>query len=212
MSEILVDEIPVHLPREMEPTVSSAFEHARDQIIEQGRIVTEVTLDGRQIEWGDGSLVWHMPFLANMSMRIGTGDPWKISISLLESLSDRLPGIADKHRKTAQLMTEADSKEVSSNILDLLRWWQEFSKAIASLHALQNAIGNEVGQNCVAKHAGPATQVLVSKLQEFHVAASKQDMDRVAELLDNDLANIADQWQDICQAIAVDLRMIAGPN
>lgn len=203
----------IHIDDHVEPfplppgaSVAEAFEAAREDVLRRGRIVVDVSLDDHALVWQDGSPEWETPFTDPMDLCIQTDEAIRLSTAILTQVMDLLPDIAEKHRQASAALRSGDTEEGVQKTLEVMPWWEELPMAITQICSLHGIEPGAPQWQDVWGQLGPGIHQITVHLREFREAADLQDFVLVADLLEYELAPLAEQWLEICRSFAASLK------
>lgn len=198
MGKITVDDEPRTYSLDGAPTVANVFEKVRDDILDQGRIVVQVLLDGTLIEWNDGSPHWSMSFVDPMELQVKTDLPLALSSALLGRAIESLPDLVTLHERAAAAIRGADQEGGVEMTLALLGTWRELQEAIVSVCALHKIDFESEHWKSFGEELGPALRRVSEQIGELKEAFELRDFILVGDLLAYELAPMASAWETVC--------------
>lgn len=202
---IRLDGEPLPLDLPAETTVASAFEVVRDHVLAHGRIVTDVEIGAEPVTWQDGSPGWDEPFETGPDLVMTTDYPLNISAPLIDKVIGMLPEVAGEHRAMAEAFRASDptAPERSAQLLGV---WKELEHAIDQICLLHNIDLSASPWSELAGQFRSRFQKLEGSMRELRESLSLRDMVLVADLLEFELAPLAEEFVAPCQEFANRLR------
>jgi hypothetical protein len=196
-SRLKVDQeaVPCSLP--VDATLASAFVYLRDQVLREGKIITEVRIDDELVTWEDGSPSWSALLTGEHELSLATDYPIRITGPLLARLAETLPAVADRHREWAEKLRQQDPS-APQGTADLLLVWEELQQAldqVCQLHGL--SLDQEPWAGLASSFRG-CFERLAQMLRELQESLELRDMVLSADLLDFELAPLAQEFVDPC--------------
>ena len=198
MGAILIDGQPVEFELPAGATVESAFEVVRNEILGQRRIVAEVSVDDVDVVWGDGSELWSIPFADSSVLSVHTDAALRMTSALLERAMEVLPELANRHRQAAEALRVGDIEGGINSTLEATPWWEEITAVCDNAGLLHGIDFASDEWKPTGDTIASAVERLREQLGEFREAAEAQDYVLLADLLEYELAPMADEWQTIC--------------
>lgn len=206
MSSILIDGAAADIQFAESANVSQVFELVRDAVWESGRIVVEVRIDGETVVWGDGAAVWLEPFDPSHLMEIQTAIALDLSLSVLQEIGSRCPGFAEAHRTAARLLREDDHQGGIEQTDKILPTWKDIHEGVRQVCLLHGIDYSKREWADVAALLTPTFQAVLTQLHDLSESIEAQDIVLTADLLEYELAPLAEQWQELCFKLGQILR------
>lgn len=201
MSTMLIDGAPADVTISSTATVREAFEILRDQVVANGRIVAEVIVNGQSIVWGDGNPLWERPVEPDVQIEIQSDSALRMALSLLDRIKEQMPIFAANHRRVAEQLRSGAGQETVTSIADLLSVWKDVHEGTSQICVLHGIDYTQSQWNDVGQLLLPVTGKLTNQLNQLNESLTLQDMVLTADLLEYELAPLAEQWQEVCDRL-----------
>ena len=200
MGKILVDGHPEALDISPGATVASVFELVRERIVTRGRVIVEIILNEQQsLTWGDGNPSWALAFGPDFVLSLHCDTPLRLSTSLLEQAITTLPAIAEQHRAAAVTLRGDDQPAGIEQMLAVVPWWQDLQRLFANICSLLQIDLQTPEWQSLNEQLASALERLSEQLGELREAADIGDFVLLADLMEYELAPLAEEWQDLCE-------------
>ena len=186
-------------------TLGAALEAARRVADERGRIIVEVWADGERIP--DDDLAEPPAFEPYADeIRMVTAAPEALVVSTLLDAADALEEIKATQARAARAMQTGETTEAMQAFGDALGVWEAVRRSVGEGCALLGRSPAELLGENGRQSLTEASQALAADLTGLRDAAQQEDWSSAADILEIDLAERADTWQDILRRLASALR------
>lgn len=207
MGKIYVDEQPLHWEFPASATVAEVFHAVRDAILDEGRVVVQMHLDGTVLEWEDGSPEWQDPFDDAKALHIVSDRPIALSSALMDRAIESLPELQKMQERAARLVRHEETQTRGVEMtLDALSRWKELQEAIVGVRALHQIDFDQPPWEEFGEDLGTAFRHVSERISEMREAFELRDFILVADLLEFELTPLIDTWMDVCTRFAALLR------
>lgn len=207
MGTITIDNQPRLLELPAESSVAAAFEVARDEVLDRGRVVVEVKLDGTVIEWEDGSPAWTEPFSLQSALALQTEEPLTLSRGLLQRVVDSTPEAIECHRQAARLVRDAEGQAEGVELtLALLERWKDLEEVMVNVSALHKLDFAAPPWADFGHEMGAALRNITERITELREAFELGDFVLVGDLLEFELIPLSETWSKLCARFRDELR------
>ncbi|MFG0275845.1 MAG: hypothetical protein ACF8QF_12405 [Phycisphaerales bacterium] len=186
-------------------TLGAALDAARRVADEQGRIIVEVWADGERIP--DHDLADPPTFEPYADeIRMVTAAPEALVVTTLLDAADALEEVKAIQAGAARKMQTGDTPEAMGAFGEALAVWEAVRRSVSEGCSL---IGRSPGELLGAGGAGTlaeASKALAADLTTLRDYAQAEDWSSAADILEFDLSERADAWQDILRRLAAAVR------
>lgn len=193
MSWVRVDGKSVPLDSPDNASAENVFEEARQSIVHDGRIITEVRIGGDTVVWQDGSSLWQKPLGPENQMDLETDYPVRVSAPLIARLAESMPTIAKNHRDVAEAVRE-QGLEATAATAQLLKVWTDIHHAINQVCVLHGIDVSESPWSGIVGSFNERFGKLQDALRELKESLELKDLVLAADLLEFELASLAEDF------------------
>lgn len=194
---VSVDGETIECPLPADATLASAFVYVRDRVLRGGKIVTDVRINDEAVTWEDGTPLWSELLSSSHRLSLATDYPIRITGPLLARLAETMPTVGEKHREWARKLRDQDPL-AAQGVADLLSVWEELQEALDQVCQLHGLSLQESPWDEVAGAFRERFVRLSQMLKELKESLELRDMVLSADLLDFELAPLAEDFVDPC--------------
>ncbi len=189
---VFIDDQPLPVPR---PTLAAAVQAARAAAEARGRLVVEATLDGVTIEDSVLEAPDDTPHPPNPGcvVRFATADPAELVAAALRGAAEGLERAASLQREAAERIGAGELTEAVGKLGEITSIWQRAGLVVQQGTAL---LEPKLAEDLRGATAGKLTE-LAAPLSAMKRALSIEDWSGLADVLEGDLAEAAEDWQSI---------------
>lgn len=192
VNPIEVDGRPLELAGVDERSAGSIYACVLEHVREMGRIVTGVRLGGEEVVWNDCSHRWDQALSPTNQLKVTTDLPIRVTAPLLEEIRSGLSRIAADQRRQAERLRE--TMIWSDTSASLLEPWSGLQLALGQVAALHDINWSAAEWSAVAQPLQSLSRRLRDSLTELKDALARGDLVLSADLLEFELAPLAEEW------------------
>jgi hypothetical protein len=200
--QVYVDDLPVPV---RDSTLAGALAAARSAAEVRGRVIVEATLDGVAIPDELLASPTADEFVGS-DVRFATADPGMLVGSTLRGLGEALIESKLTHTRAGELIQRGEIKEGVESLGEALNIWEQVRQGIHNGSALLGlsieSLTIPATDSRPATEIAPKVQELAGRLSEIKRAFIAQDWSALADALNYDLPEQADQWSATLVALA----------
>lgn len=171
--------------------LSSVLAAAREQAQRDGRVVVEVQVDGEavgadQLDAADEIAV------ADREVRLYSAEPKALARQTLEQVRPRLAEVKQIQEQAAEHLQQDEGPQAMARVRDMIEIWLQTQQAVLHSAVLVGIDLNELKVDDTPFER--ITAELLAKLQEVKVLLETQDSVALADTLQYEWPDLADQW------------------
>lgn len=179
------------------PDLATALNLVREQTQRAGRLVTEVTLDGRPFDPFAPGAAAELTASSNLSF-VSQPVPGVIAAAYRDAI-ELLADLAGLQSRTADRLLTGLDREAAAMLDTLLAHWNRIQQCVSSGCAL-------VEPDVAALHAEvpaltPAVNDLLNRLGDLRTAVTASDWATVSDLLAYDFGPLTEQWRALLHTL-----------
>lgn len=180
-------------------TLGEILEEARDLLEEQGRIISEVELDGSPLV-GEGLEEAQDRPLEGDQLVLRSEDTRELVISALHEINAQLPRAAEIQAEASELLQGDEPVEAYERVADAITIWLQAQQTVA-----QSALLLEIELETLALGEGTgfdAIEHLRDRLESLKDLMMRGDTVALADTLAYEWPETVDRWQELVGSLA----------
>ncbi|QDU62570.1 hypothetical protein Pan216_34370 [Planctomycetes bacterium Pan216] len=201
MGRVIVDgaEVALHLPPDA--TLENAFANVRDQVCNERRVITHMSLNGQPLNWGDGTSVWSDTFQdIHGTLELRTDDTLSMCSRTLSAMSQLLENLAQVHRDVAKAIRNGDTRQGLATASQLMPQWEQLMAGVNGVLQILPVNQDDGAWREKIESLAALGPKMTEPLSEFRMAAGDRDLILLADLMDFEFAPLADEWLSTCRS------------
>ena len=201
--EVELDSQPLAMDCAEIHTVGELALQVADQLSRGGRALTRITLDGDRISLADGEGWADRPLAGPGRLVMVSEDPKQMSARVLSESAEHLSQLGHAQLEVADSLRQGKLDRGSQVLAEWLPIWASMQEAVSKVAALlgwdldEVRVGTDTAQAVIGQ--------LKPLLEQVRSALAEQDFVSVADLLEYELAPLADRWAGMFTSLADDL-------
>lgn len=191
--EVSIDGKPFPVTLPPGATVRQALDGVREELVRSRRLAVKFVLDGVLVEQPSDDKRLDEPADGHARLEISTEDPETICTQVVRGLIPFVESLKELHRRSAEVLHQGHLQEAMEGVKACVQGWEVLVRgmrhvgSVLELSPIKSMYdGTEVKRN-VAE--------LEKALREFKKAFDAQDLVRVADLVEYDLASRLPAWE-----------------
>lgn len=183
-------------------SVADVYADLVRQIRGAGRLVVEILLDGEVRHWQDGSPAWQLPFDHERTLDIHTDTPGRMVEGVFTGIVELLEPLASAHRTAAELLRRGERDAGVAATLESFNCWPDISEGLNGICQLTGIDFADPTLQPAGGEVLAALEQLQRRLNDFREAADLADDVLLADLLEYELAPLAEKLRPLCERLA----------
>lgn len=174
------------------------------------RLVVAVAIDGQPLLGQELSDRLDSPPGEVSQVDLTSADRWQLVADGLREIAERLGKAADEQTVIADELHAGNVSAAVNRFGQFMQEWQTCQRAIAECSGL---LGRDLtAVECVGRPVREHLDGLASKLRELRDAFEARDMVLVADLIQFEMPDMCQAWQDILNELAREVAAQASPS
>lgn len=185
-------------------TAASAFPALRDRVLKSGRIVMSVRIGTDEVTWNDGSRTWNQPLCERNRLVVASELPFRVTEPLLARLIESMPTFGEAHRQLADAL-RSNAAECRAKAAELLSVWADIQQAVEQVYTLHGIDSTTRDWRPTGDRFRALNRKLNSSFQEMKESLELGDQILAADLMEFELAPLAEEWAKPLDALRSEL-------
>jgi len=198
--EVELDSQPLPMDGAGIDTVGERVLQVADQLSRGGRVLTLITLDGDPISLADGEGWADRPLAGPGHLVMVSEDPKQMSARVLGESAEHLSRLGHAQLEVADSLRQGKLDRGSQVLAEWLPIWASMQEAVSKVAVLlgwdldEVRVGTDTARGVIGQ--------LKPLLEQVRSALAEQDFVSVADLLEYELAPLADRWAGMFTSLA----------